>query len=125
MEEVEETAVNSEQGTLSNHLSSLTENHHHHGDSIVLSMMNPNYKSIMFSYFQKLGATPKELRDEDEEERVEQEVFALLKKVGGGRFVKYINFRSPQLGVVEVDERTARASELCVLCVKKSPHSRV
>ena len=83
---------------------------------IVLSMKDPNYKSIMFSYFQKLGATPKHLRDKNEEERVEKEVVALLKKLGGGRFVKYINFRSPHSGVVEVDEKTARTSELLCVC---------
>ena len=111
MEEEEEDSsylTNNHSTTLSD--TALTEQNN--DTMIVLSMKDPNYKSIMFSYFQKLGATPKHLRDKKEEERVEKEVVALLKKLGGGRFVKYINFRSPHLGVVEVDEKTARTSEL-------------
>ena len=83
----------------------------HNGSIIIISMKDPNYKAIMFSSFQKLGAVPKHERDEDEEERVKEEVFHLLKKSGGGRFMNYVNFRFPKEGVVEVDETAARKSE--------------
>jgi hypothetical protein len=93
----------------SNFSDALTE---HHNGIIILSMKDPKYKAIMFSSFQKLGAVPHDKRDESEEERVKEEVFHLLKKSGGGRFMNYVNFRSPKEGVVEVDEMAARKSEL-------------
>ncbi len=88
-------------------------------ERIIISLKDPNYKSFMHSYFQKLGDNinmPKE--DREDEKQVKDEMVALLKKAGGGTFWNYVNFRYPEMGVVEVEEKVARTSELVVSCVE-------
>jgi len=94
---------------LSTHLNPLIEN------GIIVSMKDPNYKAIMFSFFRKLGAVSRDKRDGNEETRVKEEAFNFFKNYSGGRFMNYVNYRSTKDGIVEVDEKTARISELCVL----------
>lgn len=75
---------------------------------IILSLRDPNYKHVIFTANQKLGTHPN--RDNDEEMRVKEEVFNML-KISGGRFMCYQNGKRPQEGLIEVDEKTARKSE--------------
>lgn len=84
---------------------------------IIISMKDPNYKSFLHSYFQnKLSGDnvimPNNNReDQEDEKQVREEVLTLLKKAGGGTFWNYVDFRHPEKGVVEVEERVARTSE--------------
>jgi len=77
------------------------------GNDAILSMKNANYKTIMFSFFRQLKTHAVHERDKDEEKRVKNEAFALLKSLGG-RMMKYRNRMKPSDGLVEVDEKTAR-----------------
>ena len=87
-----------------------------HDNDIVLSMKDANYKSIMFSFFQKLGAKTSSNRDVEEEKKVKDEAYAFFKNTGG-RLLSYINYRRVEDGVVEVDEKTARDSKLLLVVV--------
>ena len=77
------------------------------GNDAILSMKNANYKAIMFSFFRQLKAHVVHERDRNEEKRVKNEAFALLKSLGG-RMMKYRNRMKPADGIVDVDEKTAR-----------------
>lgn len=77
------------------------------GNDAILSMKNANYKTIMFSFFRQLKTHAVHERDRNEEKRVKNEAFALLKSLGG-RMMKYRNRMKPSDGLVEVDEKTAR-----------------
>ena len=77
---------------------------------IILSLKDESYRHIMFTAFQKLGDQPSNSRDSDEENRVKEETYALLK--GSGRkLMKYRDYRSDKFEVVELDEEAARESE--------------
>ncbi len=78
--------------------------------NIVLSMKDPTYKATMFSFFQKLGVKTSDKRNVDKETQVKNEAYDFFKN-SGGRLMTYINFRRPDEGVVEVDEKTARDSK--------------
>ena len=78
--------------------------------NIVLSMKDPTYKATMFSFFQKLGVKTSDKRNVERETQVKNEAYDFFKN-SGGRLMTYINFRRPDEGVVEVDEKTARDSK--------------
>ena len=78
--------------------------------NIVLSMKDPTYKATMFSFFQKLGVKTSDKRNVERETQVKNEAYDYFKN-SGGRLMTYINFRRPDEGVVEVDEKTARDSK--------------
>ncbi len=78
--------------------------------NIVLSMKDPTYKATMFSFFQKLGVKTSDKRNVEKETQVKNEAYDFFKN-SGGRLMTYINFRRPDEGVVEVDEKTARDSK--------------
>ena len=81
-----------------------------HND-IILSLKDSTYKTIMHQYYRKLDETMLNgVRNEDEEKRVKEEVYTLLKNAGG-RLLKYEDHRRPDLGFIHVDEETARNSE--------------
>jgi len=78
-----------------------------HND-IILSLKDSTYKTIMHQYYRKLDETMLNgVRNEDEEKRVKEEVYTLLKNAGG-RLLKYEDHRRPDLGFIHVDEETAR-----------------
>lgn len=81
------------------------------GNVIILSMKDANYKMIMFSFFRQLKVHALKERDRDEEKRVSNEAFDFLNGLGG-RMMKYRNRLKPEEGLVDVDEKTARASKL-------------
>jgi len=70
----------------------------------------------MYTAFQELG-TDRD-RDYDEEKRVKDAVFTLLKS-SGGRFMSYRNGKRPEEGLIIVDEKTARQSKcnVSLLCL--------
>jgi hypothetical protein len=87
-------------------------------NDIILSLTDANYKSIMFSYFRKLG----DMTDEEEETKVIDEAFNFF-KISGDRFVRYQDWRHPALGFIPVDDKKARQSkyhsiEMFVWCRK-------
>ena len=95
------------------------QNDDNNGD-IILSMTDADYKSIMFSYFRKLGDTT----DEEEEKKVIDEAFNFF-KISGDRFVRYQDWRHPALGFIPLDDKEARESkynsiEVFVRCRKFS-----
>ena len=73
-------------------------------------MKDPTYKATMFSFFQKLGVKTSDKRNVEKETQVKNEAYDFFKN-SGGRLMTYINFRRPDEGVVEVDEKTARDSK--------------
>jgi hypothetical protein len=73
-------------------------------------MKDPTYKATMFSFFQKLGVKTSDKRNVEKETQVKNEAYNFFKN-SGGRLMTYINFRRPDEGVVEVDEKTARDSK--------------
>ena len=77
---------------------------------IILSLLDPTYKQVMFAAFQKLGAKHASDRDPNEENRVKGETYNLLKSTGR-KFMKYRNYRSRKEGFVEIDEKAARESK--------------
>lgn len=80
------------------------------GNDVILTMQNENYKAIMFSFFQQMGAHAVNKRDKDEEKRVRNEAYNFFKGLGV-RMMKPRDHRKPQEGMVEVDEKTARISK--------------
>ena len=77
---------------------------------IILSLKDESYRHIMFTAFQKLGDQPSNSRDFDEENRVKEETYALLKSMGR-KLMKYRNYRSKSDELVELDEKAARESK--------------
>ncbi len=77
---------------------------------IILSLKDESYRKIMFTAFQKLGDQPSNSRDFDEESRVREETYALLKSMGR-KLMKYRNYRSKSDELVELDEKAARESK--------------
>ena len=77
---------------------------------IILSLLDPTYKQVMFAAFQKLGAKHSTSRDFDEESRVKEETYNLFKSTGR-KLMKYRNYRDKEEGFVEVDEKAARDSK--------------
>ena len=79
-------------------------------------MTDDRYKSNMYGFYQKLGVSA----NEEDEEKMKKEVFDLFQSLNG-RFVRYNNWRHPQLGVVELDEKEVKRSEyhrsVCLLPV--------
>jgi hypothetical protein len=71
-----------------------------------MSMTDDRYKSNMYGFYQQLGVSA----NEEDEERMKKEVFDLFQSLNG-RFVRYHNWRHPQLGVVELDEKEVKRSE--------------
>lgn len=97
---------------LTPHLTTIQQN------GLITSMKDPSYKSILFSYFRQLGATPKEERDVSREEEVKRKVLELVMEHScDGKFWNFVNWRKPSLGVEEVDLEVVRASELLCLCL--------
>ena len=84
------------------------------GNDIILSMKEANYRMIMFSFFRQLKVHAVKERDRDEEKRVRNEAYDFLKGLGG-RMMKYRNRLKPEEGLVDVDEKTARASKFHLL----------
>ncbi len=84
------------------------------GNDIILSMKEANYRMIMFSFFRQLKVHAVKERDRDEERRVRNEAYDFLKGLGG-RMMKYRNRLKPEEGLVDVDEKTARASKFHLL----------
>jgi hypothetical protein len=80
---------------------------------IILSLKDANYKSIMFSFFRKLGADASDKRDPDKEKVVKDEVYDLFKN-SGGKLMVYEG-KGSKAGLIEVDEKTARNSKCDVL----------
>ena len=111
-EEAAEGGIDDESVDDANLRSSLLEK-----NGVIISMKDPNYKAIMFSAFRKLGAIPTHQRDDETERRVKEETFHLIKNYSGGSFMHYVDWRYPDEGITEVDEKTARTSELCCSCV--------
>ncbi len=75
-------------------------------EDIVMSMTDDRYKSNMYGFYQKLGVSAKE----EDEEKMKKEVFDLFQSLNG-RFCRYVNWRHPQLGVVELDDKEVKRSE--------------
>jgi hypothetical protein len=87
-----------------------------HND-IILSLKDSTYKTIMYQYFRKLDENIKNgARDEEEERKIKEEVYNLLKNAGG-RLLNYADYRKPNLGFIQVDEEAARAGEYLSLFV--------
>lgn len=84
------------------------------GNDIILSMKDENYKKIMFSFFRQLKVHAVKERDRDEERRVRNEAYDFLNGLGG-RMLKYRNRMKPEDGLVDVDEKTVRASKYHLL----------
>ena len=79
---------------------------YNNNDDVIMSMTDANYKSTMYSYFRKLEKST----DEEDEEKLKNEVFNLLKKKGG-RIYRYLDWRHHELGVVELDDQKVMRSE--------------
>ena len=77
---------------------------------IILSLKDESYRHIMFTAFQKLGDHRSADRDSDEENRVKEETYTLLKSTGR-KLMKYRDYRSDKFELVELDEEAARESE--------------
>ena len=77
---------------------------------IILSLLDPTYKQVMFAAFQQLGAKQSFARDIDEENRVKEETYNLLKSTGR-KLMKYRNYRDRKKEFVEIDEKAARESK--------------
>lgn len=75
-------------------------------EDIIMSMTDDRYKSNMYGFYQKLGVSA----SEEDEEKMKKEVFELFESLNG-RFIRYVNWRHPQLGVVELDEKEVKRSE--------------
>ncbi len=80
------------------------------GNDIILSMKDEKYKMIMFSFFRQLKVHAVKERNRDEEKRVRNEAYDFLNGLGG-RMMKYRNRMKPAEGLVDVNEKTARASK--------------
>lgn len=79
---------------------------YNNNEDIIMSMTDDRYKSNMYGFYQKLGVSA----NEEDEEKMKKEVFELFQSLNG-RFVRYVNWRHPQLGVVELDDKEVKRSE--------------
>eukprot|EP00986_Skeletonema_menzelii_P008700 scaffold3769_cov140-Skeletonema_menzelii.AAC.5 len=78
--------------------------------NIFLTLTNDYYRENLFDFFRKLGATNESQRDSEEEKRVKEEAYNFF-KTSGGKLVKHINWKKPEMGYYEVDDESARSSE--------------
>eukprot|EP00985_Skeletonema_marinoi_P002003 scaffold814_cov128-Skeletonema_marinoi.AAC.8 len=74
---------------------------------MVLSLKDEQYRTALFQAFRKLGAKKETERDKDVERQTKLDVFNSFQD-SGIRFVKHINYRKPDLGLMEADEAYAR-----------------
>lgn len=99
---------NNDNGSDSNAIPADSMNH----NDIILSLKDSTYKTIMHQYYRKLAA----IEDLDgvngrkEEKNIKEEVFTLLKNAGG-RLLSYVDDRNPSMGFIQINDKTARASE--------------
>lgn len=77
---------------------------------MILSLKDDKYRTALFEAFRKLGAKKEQDRDKDMERQTKLDVFNSFKS-SGTRFVKHMNYRKPDLGLVEADDTYARDSE--------------
>jgi len=80
---------------------------------MVLSLKDEQYRTALFQAFRKLGAKKETERDKDVERQTKLDVFNSFQD-SGIRFVKHINYRKPDLGLMEADEAYARDSKCIV-----------
>lgn len=90
----------------SNHVESFQPTDH----DMILSLKDEQYRTVMFKAFRKLGAKKESERDKDIERQTKMDVFNSFKD-SGVRMVKHINYRKPDLGLVEADDAYARDSK--------------
>ena len=109
-EQAEEGDASSSSGDSNSNVAQEEASSENNSCDVIISMKDPNYKSTMFSFFQKLGAKSKGERDYDEEMKVKVEAFSFFKN-SGGRLMTYINYRRPEDGLVEVEDEIARESK--------------
>ena len=83
--------------------------------NIFLTLTNDYYRENLFDFFRKLGATNESQRDSEEEKRVKEEAYNFF-KTSGGKLVKHINWKKPEMGYYEVDDESARTSEWILSC---------
>ncbi len=79
-------------------------------NDMILSLRDEQYSSVMFKAFRKLGAKRESERDKDLERQTKLDVFNYFKD-SGVRMVKHINYRKPDLGLMEADDTYARDSK--------------
>jgi len=85
-------------------------------NDMILSLKDDKYRTTLFEAFRKLGAKKEQDRDKDLERQTKLDVFNSFKN-SGTRFVKHINYRKPDLGLVEADDTYARDSKCIALIV--------
>jgi len=105
---------NNDNGSESNAIPADSVNH----NDIILSLKDSTYKTIMHQYFRKLAAIEdlEGVNDRKEEKNIKEEVFTLLKNAGG-RLLSYVDDRNPSMGFIQINDKTARASEYYVLII--------
>lgn len=103
---------NNDNGSESNAIPADSVNH----NDIILSLKDSTYKTIMHQYFRKLAAIEdlEGMNDRKEEKNIKEEVFTLLKNAGG-RLLSYVDDRNPSMGFIQINDKTARASEYYIL----------
>ena len=79
-------------------------------NDMILSLKDEQYRTVMFKAFRKLGAKKESERDKDLERQTKMDVFNSFKD-SGIRMVKHINYRKPDLGLMEADDAYARDSK--------------
>ena len=79
-------------------------------NDMVISLKDEQYREVLFKAYRKLGAKKEQERDKDLERQVKLDVFNSFKN-SGTRFVKHINYRKPDLGLIEADDVYARESK--------------
>lgn len=80
-------------------------------DKVVFSSLKDDfYRTQMFGYFRKLGASKQNQRNSEEEQKVKEEAYDSIKN-SGRRLLRYHDWKRPDLGYVEVDDEYARRSE--------------
>lgn len=86
------------------------ESFHPTSNDMILSLKDDKYRTALFKAFRKLGAKKESERDKDVERQTKLDVFNSFKDAGI-RFLKHINYRKPDLGLMEADEAYARDSK--------------
>ncbi len=86
------------------------ESFHPTSNDMILSLKDDRYRAALFKAFRKLGAKKESERDKDVERQTKLDVFNSFKDAGI-RFLKHINYRKPDLGLMEADEAYARDSK--------------
>ncbi len=86
------------------------ESFHPTSNDMILSLKDDRYRTALFRAFRKLGAKKESERDKDVERQTKLDVFNSFKDAGT-RFLKHINYRKPDLGLIEADEAYARDSK--------------